>query len=474
VDAGHRITLDIDAAERIIGSDLRMVRLGAGGVDLVRFQLACELDGREDIDEEPTYLDEASAQAIRAAEENPDGFAFLPDRWRGKWLGAEAVTDPRGKEWREEQLHKMWPFASALGANQGGSQDSLGATFSMPLWSDPDPRIVSDLWDNALDWAYRPVHLLEPGTIDPIDPKHAKAMQTVARQPHSAPAEWHGQRLPLYGTKGLDRRTGHDEQHMADMPLFAAYACTGSAAIRWVIESNNSMDLMQKRPQAGWRNNGRGEGRTGYNMLVAGLLLGDDRKAKSIAHIAKRMEIASTQASTEDAPEDAAARVLHLLRDPRLNCEQPCWQVYEEAQFAWSSWLLWTMSGDDAALHQAYRSGLAVATALWRQDGQWFVPYSMRGYEDGTPLKREQLRYPSPMVHFSGAWPLWWSGCGLHALVRAVATAPALVAESHREHIDRAREALAWLAEQPAPNFVEPHMALHGVPVPPAPVGGGA
>ncbi|MBK8976785.1 MAG: hypothetical protein IPM29_12780 [Planctomycetes bacterium] len=428
------------------------VELGAGSAGIVRFRMAC------------------------GAERPPVGGAgwFLPDSWPGDWLDAPIVRAPSGPGFADADLRRPFPWASAPSAGQGGTQPSLGAQFSIPIWTTADPRVVPALLANGEDWALRPVHVLEPGSLDPIDYRVDRGdMFTAGRQFHCDVERLGEQILPRYQTAGLGGRIGHDEQHFADLPLLAAYACTGDPALGWVVRSDHAIDMLQKRPRYGWRSAGRGEGRVAYNMLASALLLDDARAADVRAHLLRRLEVAIDQSSTKDLPASAPVRPIEVVSDPRLECRHPAWKPWEEAQFAWSSWLLWRATDDPRALDQAWRSGLAVASVLYREGGGWALPYACTQLADGAAIPRAQLRSDSPLVHRSG-FPLWWSGCGLRGFLFAAEARTAPRTDEEQLFVDNARAALQWLDAQSPNDFVDAHTALYRTPAPGLVVPGGS
>jgi len=293
----------------------------------------------------------------------------------------------------------------------------------------------------------------------------------VARQIHGDGFNLGGQLYPSYQTKGSQRialpngkadvRSGHDEQHFTDASLLAAYAMTGDPTCRWLIDSHRGLDLAQKRPAAGWRNGARGEGRPMTWIVNAAALVGGDQGAALRRLSLLRLNNANDLATSVSIPADRQVRPLNAFSDPRLHCQQPAFVPYEEASLAWGAWRLWQTTGERVALESAYRYGLAVATQLLIDPatGSWSVPYGVYQNPDGRPWTSEQLRDPS-IVHSSG-WTIWWSGCGLRALVASaneLGTRP-----GDEEFVDSARRALAWLDSQDPPSIDQAHHALHGV-----------
>ncbi len=487
LDRDVKLALHFKEAVRFPDARLHGGRLAATGRDLtgsvdletaglypLRFSLLCRtIHGRH------VAPDPASRLAIRAAWRGPRW--FLPTSWNSEWLGIHpAIDSPVGRRLARQGLREFLrddgtrsftdprPWASAPNPNQAGAQNGLGPTWWLPALVTVRLRPHDvHLWC-ADDWALRPVHLFEPGTAEPIR-SLPDGLTTVARQVYG-PATLGKQEVPKHATKGSlpvalgsgkhDVRGAHDEQHQADAPLVAAYALTGDPLVRWLLDSHRALDLAQRRPTAGWRNGARGEGRTGFSMLLAAAVLDDEQAREAVyAHVAKRLATANRLASTADLRERAPVRPLNLMRDPRLHCQQPAYVPYEEAQFAWSCWLLWRATGSEDALHSAYRYGLVTAAGLQWDAGQngWTVPYALWQEPTGRPLPPTRLA-DADLVH-SSQWALWWSGCGLRALDQAADALPE--AARHAPWlVNRARRALRWLDRRAPTSTDLGHHAL--------------
>lgn len=464
---GGQLTLDAGAIRGTVDLD-------RGSIYPIRLALLCAYDATPEVGPEPPKgLDELTAAAIEAGKVGPRW--MIPTTWNAEWLGirptlgtdlARSLATKGSIDWsRPHAMHDARPWASAPNANQGGAQNGLGASWWLPALVSIDyrPHAVH-LWC-ADDWALRPVHFAVPF------PEFDLPETTVGRQvygvDHPIAYRTRGEVPVELGDGNMDWRTPHDEQHMADMPLCAAYALTGDPVVAWVLDSLRAVDLGQRRPVAGWRNGPRGEGRTASSMLMAARLRGRDALAQVQEHLLGRLDTANRLSSTAGLDASAPSRPLHLQNDPRIYCEKPASVPYEEATLAWSSWLLWRSTGERRALDAAYRYGLAVACTLSQVGDEWRVPYAVYQDPEGDALTEEQLngdRY----AHRS-TWPVWWSGEGLRALVWASDVRG--VDEGHEEFVERARLALDWLDAQPAPSVDQAHHALHGGRVPTVGVG---
>lgn len=468
----------LDLRRGAIAGDIDLDR---GAIYPIRLTLLCQYAPPPSFGPEPpSSLDELTKAALVAGKDGPRWFA--PMGWGSEWLGVVPTADTaygrqqaqRGQVdyLRPHAMHDARPWASAVNANQGGAQAGLGAAWWLPalVRNDYQPHAVH-LWC-AEDWMLRPVHVSVP---DPVPLPLPKA-STVGRQVYDAvpgvPDAIRYRRsgeVAVHLSNGqIDYRTPHDEQHMADMPLLAAYALTGDPVVAWTLDSLRAVDLAQRRPIAGWRNGPRGEGRTASSMLMAARMRGGDALDAVRAHLLGRLQTANRLASTAGLPVDSVSRPLHLQTDPRIYCQKPASVPYEEATLAWSSWLLYRSTGDAVALDSAYRYGLAVAVTLSQDGGGWRVPYAVFQDPAGAALTQDQLNGDT-YAHRS-EWPIWWAGEGLRALVASAAMRE--VPADHAEFVERARLALAWLDSQPAPSLDQAHHALHGVAVPVAPVEG--
>lgn len=463
------------------GAIAGQIDLDRGAIYPLRLTLLCAYAPPPQFGPEPpSSLDELTKAAILAGSDGPRWFS--PTAWDREWLGVVPTVGTgfgrrlaQGAQETFQQPHGMTdmrPWASAPNANQGGAQNGLGASWWLPALvpTEFQPHAVH-LWC-AQDWMLRPVHVAVP---DPVALPLPRA-STVGRQVYDAVPEMPAAiryrtrgEIPVHLSNGnTDWRTPHDEQHMADMPLLAAYALTGDPVVAWTIDSLRAVDLAQRRPIAGWRNGPRGEGRTASSMLMAARLRDADVLAAVEAHLLGRLNTANRLSSTAGLPVEAPGRPLHLQTDPRIYCQKPASVPYEEATLAWSSWLLWRSTGDQAALESAYRYGLAVAVNLYQDGDEWRVPYAVFHDPAGGALTDAQLHDPT-YVHAS-TWPIWWAGEGLRALVASASLLE--VPDEHAQFVERAQLAIEWLDRQPAPSVDEAHHALHGTAVPVAVVEG--
>lgn len=448
------------------------VTLERGGVMPFRFALLCRSVKDDDLTHE----------AIEAARGGQRW--FIPTGWEGQWLGADPVFGTafgiRAAERALDGLDNLLgdaepydsrPYASAPNANQGGAQNSLGVSWWAPAFVPQRLRPQEvHLWC-AQDYAFRPVHLLTPGTPEPIalGLLPPGPTDTVDRQVYGT-SSLGDMILPRHATKGQirvdlgagrsDVRGAHDEQHMADGPLLAAYAMTGDPALRWLIRSHQVLDLAQKRPRAGWSNASRGDGRTIVAMLEAASLIGNRDAVED--HCRLRMANVIKNAPGKALAETVEVRPGRVQNDPRLSCQHPALVPYEEAVLAWAAWLL-----DDYATAASF--GMAVATSLWHDGTQWTAPYAITWQSDGSALPITDRAPTSPYVH-PGDW-LEWSGCGLRALLLAIEKM-AEVPESWAPHIANARAAVEQI-EASAPRTLDrAHISGWRTAVPAAPVEG--
>ncbi len=471
--------------ERLHAGDLALERGGirgaidleAGGLYPLRFSLLCSWKPAEVVQPDPPAdLDDLTAAALEAGRTGQRW--FVPLEWRGRWMGIEPrLGSAIGVDLAQHGLatflrpHSMYdarPWASMPGANQGGAQNSLGPVWWLPAFVSAELRPADvHLW-SAWDWALRPVHLLEPGTADPRGGFPA-AITTIARQLGDV-AELDGQVVPRYQTRGVipvdladgnvDFRTGHDEQLLADAPLLAAYAMTGDPVVRWLIDSNRALDLAQRRPRAGWRNNGRGEGRTIAAMLQAARFLSAGDRQRVLEHCLLRLEIAVREAETAGFDPAAVVRPVDLQYASNLACRLPATVPYEEAALAWAAWMLYEETGSALALEAAYRFGLAVAAYVYPVDGgAWSLPHAASMLDDGRAPTPQELADDS-LVHRS-SWPVWWGGCGLRAVLLAASEIGAYP-ESHRSILQMAESATEWLDDARPASTDLGHQALWG------------
>ena len=167
--------------------------------------------------------DDLTHEAIEAARGGQRW--FMPTGWEGKWLGADPVFGTafgvRTAERAFDGLDNVFgdagpydprPYASAPNANQGGAQNSLGVSWWAPAFVPQRLRPQEvHLWC-AQDYAFRPVHLLTPGTPDPITldllpPRRtdtSERLDTVDRQVYGT-SSLGDMVLPRHATKGLIR-----------------------------------------------------------------------------------------------------------------------------------------------------------------------------------------------------------------------------------------------------------------------------
>lgn len=456
--------LGLTAAGDTISGTLDLER---GGVMPFRFSLLCRSAKDDDLTHE-------------AIEANKDGQRwFMPTSWEGEWLGADPVFDTAlgtRTAWAalsamesSESAYAPRPFASAPNPNQGGAQNSLGVTWWAPAFvaQDCSPHEVH-LWC-AQDWALRPMHLLTPGTADPITLNLLpKGTDTVARQVYGVDRIGE-QFLPKHATKGqivcdlgngrTDVRGAQDEQHMADGPLLAAYAMTGDPALRWLIRSCQVLDLAQKRPRAGWTNPSRGDGRTYVAMLLGAELIGNKDAVRE--HVAKRIGILEAQQPAKAVDLAAPVRPGRIQNDPRLSCQKPALVPYEEAVLAWGCYLA-------GRLDLAAQFGMAVATSLHFDGVRWSAPYAIHWQADGSALPMGARDPSAPTVH-PGDW-LEWSGCGLRALLMAADEIE--LPEAWAEHVANARAAIEQLEAEEPRTLDRAHISGWRTAVPAAPVEG--
>ena len=479
--------------ERLHGGRLRLedggirgsIDLERGGVYPLRFSLLCRRQpgviGPPVAGDAP--LDDLDELAIEAGKRGQRW--FVPLEWPGEWLGVDLTGRPQAgadlaqgalEAFREpHRMTDLRPWASMPGASQGGSQPSLGLTWFAPALVPAELRPADvHLW-SAEDWALRPMHLLEPGTSNPVAKLHRFGATVASRQVYGI--ERIGRQVvPMFQTRGgldvhlpsgnVDQRMPPDELHTADGPLIAAYALTGDPLCRWLLDSVRELDLAQRQVSSGWRSNGRGEGRTVSSMLLAARTMRADVRAEVVEHCLLRLETAIASADTASLPSDAISRPIELYTDNRLRCQHPALIPYEEAQGAYGWWLLYQDSGDARALRAAYRFGLTVAATLYQDGDAWRVPYACTQLEDGQPLTDKQLR--DPVTAHPSTFPILWSGCGLRALVNAAAELD--VPEEHAPFVDRARAALAWIDGRELGHVEEIHQALHRARYAPRPV----
>ena len=477
--------------ERLHGGRLRLkdgairgdVDLDHGAVYPLRFTLLCSRSPSRtgEVAADAGLLDDLDAAARKAGAAGARWFS--PRAWPAVWLGVLPPVDTAaGQDLAGRGLasflsaHRMSdlrPWASMPGASQGGAQNSLALSWFAPAFVGVELRPHDvHLW-SAEDWALRPMHVLEPGTTEPVGDIRSFGGTVAARQVFERGLDIGGQHYPRFGTRGVvpvhlpsgnrDVRSTPDELHTADLPLVAAFAMTGAPLCGWLLESCRAIDLGHRQVSSGWRSNGRGEGRTGVSMLMNAQAFGGRPLELVVEHLRLRLATAVERADSRDFPADAVSRPVELYDDRRLSCQAPAIIVYEEAQIAWHCWLLYRQTGDVAALDGAYRWGLTAAATLHEVDSAWRVPYACTQLPDGAPLSQEQLR--DPTYSHPSTWPILWSACGLRALVLSAELRQ--VPEEHRAFVARARAALRWVDAQPVSKVEEIHQGLVGADVRP-------
>jgi hypothetical protein len=442
------------------------VHFDTGSLFPFQFQIFAQVDHGE-ID---TLLQDLHSDAISAARECQGFFRGMVTEWPGLWFGEEVI-----KHWSYDDGYKAWkyawntyetnflsrrPWASEIRAGQGGTQNSFGPIFTVPIFSNPRPLNLDFLEYCAEDWALRPVHVFEPGTVMTPISLSRSGVTTNNRQIHYAS---HDLVYPYFRPEGkseLVGRTGHDDEHYADAPLQTAYALAPSYALKVVMVNHMHLDLHQRRVKSGWSHNGRGIGRVITGMINNSICLPEYRQ-DVWEHVAKITDILNNKWAGKDMPTDSPVRVIYPLTDPRIQCQQPAWSPWEEAQAAYSFMRAYDVFGGKQYLMWAFTLGRANNHASWQELDKWWKPYRVYTNPDGKSLQ-DQLSISSPLVHFGGVW-IWWSVIADKVFMRA----NSVLNEATQEEVDRSQKVLAFIRESFPSDFVDAHMSLESRPVPP-------
>lgn len=423
-----------------------------------------------------TMLDDLTVMANEAAEFEERH--FVPLEWDGEWMGVGLDLESfrevsremgiRGFRWLTDPNrieNDVPPFASYPGANQGGGQPSLGGTFFAPCFAPIMYRPHQFMFANARDYAMRPIHLFENllGDIRPVSELPAGAT-TARRQIIEADVELEGDQtyLPFEDSQGtryarlangqVDLRTAHDVQHQADLALVAYYLMTGSKIAKALMVSQSTLDLAQRQATAGWRSNGRGEGRYAFCAIEMAKAIGGQRKADILTHLERRLDTALAESATKNVDPQMPVRPVELYMSGGLSCQTPALIPYEEAQLAWAAWKLYKETESGTALSAAHRFGLTVASQLYFENGQWKIPYAVSFMDDGRAPSHAELR-DVRYVHPSD-FPIWWAMVGLRALVYS-----AELIDTPTEVVEHARAAIEWLDMQETLSLDKLHSA---------------
>lgn len=434
-----------------------------------RFQILAQKDSKPDSDGEiDTFLQDIHKHSIEAARDARGFFRGMPVTWPGKWFGEEVITHyskPHSSYVNLYEIGSNFGFldrrhwASELGAGQGGSQNSFGPIFTSPVFSNPSPRVIDFLEYCVEDWALRPVHVFEPGSVmTPISLSRSE-VTTNNRQIHYASKDLVYPDFRPEGKSEIMQRTGHDEQHYADAPLQTAYALTADYGMRVVMQSNMHMDLHQRRVKSGWSNNGRGTGRTMMGMVNNAICLPEYREVV-YSHIQEMTVNLGNNWAGKDMPEENPVRVIAPITDGRLQCKQPAWGPWEEAQAAYGFMRAYEMYGDKSFLHWAFILGRANNHAAWEELGKWWKPYRLYADPEGKSLQ-EKLSISSELTHFGGVW-IWWCLIADKVFLRA----NSILQEATEEELDRSRKVLDFMRVQDPADFVDAHMSLESRPTP--------
>ncbi|MEO0478432.1 MAG: hypothetical protein AAF196_03030 [Planctomycetota bacterium] len=421
-----------------------VLSLDTAGVGVLRGAILCQSRTIKGADAEAYDLDDATVDALAAAEQGP--FFGFPTRWPGDWLLAPVPDiDPSLANEQKGHLIQRWlsqgerPHTSQPHPHAPGNQASFGVSYFLPFLGEPRPEITRALLWNAEDWLDRPVHFQRRGTVsDPV--RFIAGMRTKSRRPYTDRGANEFQRLgipPVPGLSELRRRKGHDDEHAADMPLLAAYALTGDPVLRWCMRSHLGMDLNQIQLALSSAGKGRAEGRVGINMLASGVLLGGQDLALVVAHLEKRVRDARAQQDRHGGP-------IGIENDPRTHADLPAHTPYEEAQAAYAFWTLYQVSGSEVAKDAAWTAASLVADSIFLEDGRPWVPYRV-----SLDAIASELNLSSSKVH-PGEW-IHWSAPAFGVFLD--------LAPSDDRRRAKVEGAVEWLRSKPMRRLSDLHLA---------------
>lgn len=375
-------------------------------------------------------------------------FYFKRTSWDARFLGATIDTNRQNLRrsnasiWRENMFR---PYDSAIHPSQAGSQDSFGVSFYAPIWSSEGASVLHKAVVNAYAWLDRPSVVFDPDNLGfPIVPDNLpKEAMTEHRQFYNDKT-WNpedvfpGQNVPHMGAPDpISGRFTPNQTHLADMPLFAAYALTGNFALQCQIEYQNSMDLRQKEVFMSWVGNSREEGRTVRTMLTAGMLRPHLWDA-NVTWCKKRLDNVISDAYHQ-SPEVKmyAIRPIHWA-----NLDGNANSPWENAQLADGFMRLYGATGDLKYALWAHRTSRPIGYSSILRNGQYIIPYVYKVLENKadyyfSPEDRWNKRDFYAFSETATNW-IFWSGCGIRAHLEATM---ALIGTEHQSEIEMHLEA---------------------------------
>lgn len=407
-------------------------------------------DARIDIRKLEGDLGTLFTRAVENARDHGRQFYFKRVDWTSRFLGTDIDTSNNlarssASFWNHRKLR---PYDSADYPSQAGSQDSFGASFYAPIWSTYEADVLHDLLINAYAWMDRPsvvFHRNRPGF--PIVPEELPAYaMTEHRQFHPErdfdPAvEFPGQNVPYMGAEDpISGRRTPNQTHLADMPLFAAYALTGHFALQCQIELQNAMDLRQKEVFLGWIGNSREEGRVIQTMLTAGRLRPNLWKA-NLAWCEKRIKNVMEKSYTQDPSTKMwGVRPIHWA-----NLDGNANSPWENAQLAEGLFRLYIATGKIEYALWCHRVSRSIGYSAINRNGEIIVPYVYKVLDNHQDYyfppeerwtKRDYYAFSETATNWS-----YWSAQGARAHINA---AIVLYNSEYQSEVIEHLEATQW------------------------------
>lgn len=430
-----------------------------------------------DVTEAPTELGQLIAKSVEAVRSHGRRFWFKRTTWNDEFLGMKIDTNKNNlnrssaSRWN---LFENRPYDSAVRPSQGGTQNSFGLSFYVPLWGTGGGSVIHQLKTNAFAWLDRPAVVFDPVKMGfPINPdnihEHARTemRQFYHESRWSVEENFPGQNVPHSGSRDpLTDRGTPNQTHVQDMPLFAAYAMTGSFILKCQIEFHNAMDLRQKEVHLGWVGVAREEGRVGQTMLTAMELIPELRDS-NIAHMQKRYD----NVIEKSFHKDPAIKMFSHNPLVWANLEGKSASPWENAQMADGFMRLYRVTGDVKYAVWAHRYARIIPYSSINRNGDVITPYVVRVNPDGTdyyfpPNDRWNRRDYYAFSETATNWARWSCG-GARALLDAAVVMwesgdESLIQEvlMHSEAIDWSVRLVSWFDNKIPGDAADAHMGM--------------
>lgn len=318
------------------------------------------------------------------------------------------------------------PWALEENPNSPGAHQFYGSTWTAPVWRHrelPDPRVLRMTLHSARSWADRPIHLLEPGSTEPVRFDASRALDAVTnnQQPHDqVSAVKFGVGLIYKGPNRAGKRPFDSEHRGFTLVAFAAAYC-GDEIAQHFARTWLGSELYEISMSPGWPERWRGirGGRdTGRTISCAGLcarVTQDEHLIESWNTASKRRSQAIADFMRRGSRGPVVTTKLETSGgDPKWGPNAPFTVPYETSVAAASQWEEWQRIGNPVALRNAYELGRSVSTAAFPVDssGDWDLAY-WQLWRDG-----EAPRSAWDLTGMNEAFEKW-GGAGLIVYVLA-------------------------------------------------------